>query len=239
MKENGMNRRIMSESSRAKKLSIHKLLNPTFPILRDPQNNDIYDNNKKVKECLTTIKIELSDIFRTILDNNSIDHHFIDGRLQDLLNLLKMLPKLASMDSFNHSLTSNIKNLIISLEVLVKERNFIRQFEERILNEQNNNLQGSLLEHKKEFTFKMLTKKDMHGNSRLRAKGQRLPKVYTTILEKWYQENIRNPYLDDRSLQILMHQCSLERNQVKNWIANRRRKDRNSKISPVISSILE
>ncbi|CCH58550.1 hypothetical protein TBLA_0A07600 [Henningerozyma blattae CBS 6284] len=57
-------------------------------------------------------------------------------------------------------------------------------------------------------------------------RGHRLPKHTLIPLEKWFLHNKSHPYLHNSDLQALTTQSSLSKTQVKNWISNRRRKER-------------
>lgn len=53
-----------------------------------------------------------------------------------------------------------------------------------------------------------------------------------------YNENIDNPYLTKDDIHFLKSETNLEDSQIKNWVSNKRRKRKETKISPELSYIL-
>ncbi|ESW98388.1 Mating-type protein ALPHA2 [Ogataea parapolymorpha DL-1] len=69
-------------------------------------------------------------------------------------------------------------------------------------------------------------------------RSKRFPKTAQMELENWYTENEDNPYLSKRDLQQLVHKTGLCAPQVRNWVSNRRRKERTLTISKELSDLL-
>nr|AZQ56630.1 MAT homeobox alpha 2 protein [Suhomyces choctaworum] len=61
----------------------------------------------------------------------------------------------------------------------------------------------------------------------------------TRILDDWYDANYEHPYLNACSTEYLHQQTRLSHTQVKNWVSNKRRKEKNSKISKELESFLK
>nr|Q874N1.1 RecName: Full=Mating-type protein ALPHA2 [Nakaseomyces delphensis]AAO25604.1 ALPHA2 [Nakaseomyces delphensis] len=57
-------------------------------------------------------------------------------------------------------------------------------------------------------------------------RGHRFTKENVHTLEAWYSNHIDNPYLDPKSLQSLAQKTNLSKIQIKNWVSNRRRKQK-------------
>lgn len=57
-------------------------------------------------------------------------------------------------------------------------------------------------------------------------RGHRFPKGKVIKLERWFNENSSKPYLDKQTLEFLIDETKLSSSQVKNWVSNRRRKER-------------
>nr|Q707Y8.1 RecName: Full=Mating-type protein ALPHA2; AltName: Full=MATalpha2 transcription factor [Ogataea angusta]CAE84417.1 MATalpha2 transcription factor [Ogataea angusta] len=73
---------------------------------------------------------------------------------------------------------------------------------------------------------------------RIEKRSKRFPKTAQMELENWYTENEDNPYLSKRDLQQLVHKTGLCAPQVRNWVSNRRRKERTLTISKELSDLL-
>lgn len=56
--------------------------------------------------------------------------------------------------------------------------------------------------------------------------GHRLPKESIYTLEQWFIKNKKKPYLNRSTLNALIMETRLSPSQVKNWISNRRRRER-------------
>lgn len=71
-----------------------------------------------------------------------------------------------------------------------------------------------------------------------RHRGHRLPSEKVEKLELWFNQNISKPYLNQRALRTLVHETSLSPIQIKNWLSNRRRKEKSAGIADTISDLL-
>lgn len=70
------------------------------------------------------------------------------------------------------------------------------------------------------------------------CRGRRLEKPQINMLEKWFTNNIEKPYLNKKSLQLLTKETGLSNIQIKNWVSNRRRKEKVVTISPPLLDLL-
>lgn len=81
---------------------------------------------------------------------------------------------------------------------------------------------------KRNIAFNVLTQDMMtsHTRSTKPYRGNRLPKTTVRTLEDWFNRNFDCPYLKRSSLRTLIRQTNLSALQIKNWVSNRRRKER-------------
>lgn len=122
------------------------------------------------------------------------------------------------------------------LEELVKiDRNKGRLSHSKTLFAEQNSKVGG-----KNTAFNFVTQDMVKKNEReLKSyRGHRLPKEKVSRLELWFIKNITNPYLDKKSLRNLGLETGLSSIQVKNWISNRRRKEKSQSVSVSISELL-
>lgn len=77
--------------------------------------------------------------------------------------------------------------------------------------------------------------KTKDGSSR---NGKRLPKETIAVLNEWFNDNIENPYVQKEDISYLKAKTNLQASQIKNWVSNKRRKRKGSKVSPSIVEIL-
>ncbi|KTB00736.1 Mating-type-like protein ALPHA2, silenced copy at MTL3, partial [Nakaseomyces glabratus] len=95
-------------------------------------------------------------------------------------------------------------------------------------------LLSKLREH--EIVFNVVTKdhllkKGVPNHYAASYRGHRFTRENVQILETWYRNHIDNPYLDHNSQQYLAQKTNLSKIQIKNWVANRRRKQKSIYIS--------
>ena len=102
-----------------------------------------------------------------------------------------------------------------------------------------NHVSGKI-EEKKDIVFDLTTpetiKRTKLGKKSYR--GHRRQKEKVLKLENWFISHIDNPYLDKMNLELLSRETSLSRIQIKNWISNRRRKEKSSIISVALQDLL-
>ena len=48
------------------------------------------------------------------------------------------------------------------------------------------------------------------------------------VLERWYQQNLNDPYLNKQDLEMLNNCCGLDEKQIRKWLSNRRHRDKNT-----------
>lgn len=95
--------------------------------------------------------------------------------------------------------------------------------------------------HQKEsMKFNLITKQMVKNNVRESTpiRGHRFGKEKVEKLEEWYRKHYQKPYLDKKSIEMLEKSTGLSRVQLRNWLSNRRRKEKSEKVSGEVIKIL-
>lgn len=85
-------------------------------------------------------------------------------------------------------------------------------------------------------TQDMMNKKKTSVNS---YRGHRFSLDNVAILEKWYKDHYQKPYLTKNSLEKLAKATGLNKVQIRNWVSNKRRKEKSVQVSPIIQNLLQ
>lgn len=85
-------------------------------------------------------------------------------------------------------------------------------------------------------TQDMMNKKEVSLNS---YRGHRFSLNNVTILEQWYNDHYQKPYLTKSSLEKLSKSTGLNKVQIRNWVSNRRRKEKSVQVSSVILDLVQ
>ncbi|AMD19464.1 HCL581Cp [Eremothecium sinecaudum] len=221
------------------KIPIVSLLNPSPNESLNTRKNISASSNFTLRrsnyECdnLHKLRNELLNLHTKIRCTN-IDNQEINRTLNKVLHGLKTLSTETKYSTPDRVVIQNISQLTAIIVKLVKKRENFIHYEKGIidLKETSNDKCGII--------FNVVTKDMMEngGKGVNSYKGHRLPKQYVLILENWYRKHVENPYLNDNDIRYLMRETGFSRSQVKNWVANKRRKDKHSTISPELSDLL-
>lgn len=94
---------------------------------------------------------------------------------------------------------------------------------------------------KKDIEFKLVTQHMMTSRTQAikTCRGHRLPKETVHILEEWFTKNIDCPYLKESTLKALLARTNLSILQIKNWVSNRRRKEKFLTSSSAVSKSMK
>lgn len=85
-------------------------------------------------------------------------------------------------------------------------------------------------------TQDMMNTKEIKQNS---CRGHRFSKKNVDILEEWYNKHRNKPYLDKRWSNQLQSQTQLSKTQIKNWVSNKRRKEKMVQVSSEILQLIK
>lgn len=210
------------------KISIEQLLNPIhqeFP----------HEKLKEINDKLLTLCSKLP------AENEKLeeDRSELEKILPSLNTLLKEKPssKDQKMIQKIHQLFSVFSALLNEVSELRSKKNklFPSKQMSRLSNETTLGDKG-----KNRTVFNVVTQDTLEytKNSRKTYRGHRLPKYVTNSLESWFKRNIKHPYLNNSSIKQLITETKLSGPQIKNWVSNRRRKEKSLTVSFDVSELV-
>lgn len=211
------------------KISIVSLLNP------QPSDSD---NTGKIKffnqdeESLLKMRNDLLKLQKK-LSYADIKNDDADNILNKVLHGLKSLRTNKKYSKSDCGIIQNISQLSAIIVKLVNGKKNLVHFCKEISEDKNPDDGSGII-------FNVVTQDMMESgrNDINSLKGHRLPKQHVQILKNWYKKHSENPYLNDNHIRNLMKETGFTRSQIKNWVANKRRKNKNTTISPEISDLL-
>ncbi|EDO18935.1 HML mating-type cassette alpha2 protein [Vanderwaltozyma polyspora DSM 70294] len=214
------------------KIPINILLNPS--------------HQENLKDKLQQINDKLTSLCSKIPGNTSGLEQEDHLELQRILLFLTTVVKNEKLDNDEIMLVRTTYQLSTTLSIMVKSlrmanENYESQTSKENSEEELTSPSSSDSNDRNEFVFNIVTQ-DMMNKKKMNIKsyrGHRLPKQNVKLLERWYIQNVENPYLDDKSISELMKITSLSKVQIKNWVSNRRRKEKSITISPEVSRLLQ
>lgn len=169
--------------------------------------------------------------------------------LQNILLFLTTVVKNEKLEQDEIMLVRTTYQLSMSLSLLVKEMKIILNSRESSIDKYSSeddigsspSSSSTDVSDRSEIVFNVVTQDMMNKNKKNNKsyRGHRLPKQNVRFLERWYVQNFDNPYLDEKSIEYLIIKTGLSKIQVKNWVSNRRRKEKSITISPEISQLLK
>lgn len=207
-------------------------------LLLNPVNQEIpQENLRNIKKRLLTLCSELP---------SNTDHlEKSKAELKKILSHLDSLTKGYISTNEDKKLINTTYQLSSILSVILREVTDLNSERSLILHSKSryNVSTATALEKKskEDFVFNVVTQ-DMLTNKRSsnrNYRGHRLPKHKTHALECWFNKNINHPYLKNSSLKELITETKLSGPQIKNWVSNRRRKEKSLTISFEVSDVLK
>ncbi|AEY98439.1 FAFR750C-Xp [Eremothecium gossypii FDAG1] len=226
------------------RIPIISLLNPSpndVHSIRQPlMAGSSYGLKKDAYEAETLLKMrnELLKLHTTICCTNTGNKE-VNDILNQVLQGLKTLSSDQVFSKPDRVVIQNISQLTTIIVRLVNKKEDLINLQKELAGSKE--LSDATSKDKCGIIFNVVTQ-DMMENGRKGGcssyKGHRLPKQHVQVLEAWYKNNIENPYLNDTDIRYLMRETGFSRSQVKNWVANKRRKDKHSTISPELSDLL-
>ncbi|EER30850.1 hypothetical protein CTRG_05302 [Candida tropicalis MYA-3404] len=153
------------------------------------------------------------------------------------------------------------KTLSIEDKEIIRDINIYTKVLRDILSErirvQRNSMNTLRIVIKTETKEEELKKEENLESDPSKSKNKRLSKNQLEILEGWFQKNKKHPYSQKDQTDLLMKSTNLSKSQVQNWyvlhfafevrdkntntlfrISNRRRKEKNAKVSPELAQLL-
>ncbi|ODV95198.1 hypothetical protein PACTADRAFT_80619 [Pachysolen tannophilus NRRL Y-2460] len=210
------------------------------------QNQKLLKDNEELYNSLNFINISLHNALRRYFASGIFDYARMNSEAQraskEILRLLKWKSQLGENEQ---KMLSKINRSAKAIVLLIKEKeslhNETNRFKKSYFEKLHQNSIQSEPSTKQEMVFNVITQNMINefGSDKIPNKGRRLPKSLVQILETWYEENIESPYLSEETLTLLVERTGLTKNQVRNWISNKRRKEKVVNISEELSYLLK
>lgn len=211
------------------KIPIEKLLNPVHQEFPHKTLKDINDKlmslcsklpaeNEKFEEE----KAELEKILPTL------DTLIRDGGTSK--EEQKTIHKMYQLCSVLSVLLTEVTELRSKRNQYFKARKISRLSSEAVLGSKG----------KEGMVFNVVTQDTLNSTRRSNKtyRGHRLPKYVINSLESWFKRNIEHPYLNNNSIRELTTETKLSGLQIRNWVSNRRRKEKSLTVSFEVSELI-
>ncbi|KAG0669471.1 homeodomain mating type protein alpha2 [Kluyveromyces marxianus] len=219
------------------KIPVQSLLNPESPREHFYKTYEIEHKQSQVDRKIQNLLTEFKRVFQLVLLSREV---FIQPNYVEIYEFVKTIRQTLIYESgggeFNTIISRNIFNSVLCLLIVLQEKQKISLLENNILSKVE-----SFKERRSENTntveFRILSSEHLNPTLNKVGKKNRFPKKSIKLLENWYECNRNSPYLTSNHLDYLECNTGLNKTQIKNWVANRRRKDKNSRVSLDIKNI--
>nr|AZQ56648.1 MAT homeobox alpha 2 protein [Suhomyces anneliseae]AZQ56654.1 MAT homeobox alpha 2 protein [Suhomyces anneliseae] len=171
-------------------------------------------------ESLRLIELHLKMHITTICTFPVFDAEIMNSEIEAhasfIQSYLERIPYLSNEDS---ELIKSISNLIKVLRLMVRER---------------------LDLHSKLFKLSEGTDLGLSVDSSfsISARPNKFSKEQIQKLEEWYESSLEHPYLNSSSTEYLHSSTGLTKMQIKNWVSNKRRKEKSNQVSKELEPFL-
>lgn len=193
-------------------------------LIKDLLNSsDSFEFKREVKN----INSKLLKLCSQLPESNIVNNKDIYFELQNIITSLKMIMKKRNINSEEKTLVTITFQLASTITSLIQSVSSIKR-----------KVKPELTANTKPFSI--VTQNMMNNNRHSSASytGHRFSKTNVEILELWFKEHQDRPYLDKRSTASLEKQTLLSKVQIKNWVSNRRRKQKTRKVSNEILDLV-
>lgn len=210
------------------------------------------------EKCSISSLLTESNITNRTLSTQEIKEN-LDKTKESLLHLLDILQSTTEfdMECFNYEVSislSSFQNLKQTKGILFKD--FGESFSEvamiakdvLLLLQERKKLQDQINEFrshfdenpKKRLVFNVITQRMMRESSNgcIPHRRRRLERGKVGVLQTWYNKHFEKPYLNEETLNSLVDLTGLTKVQIRNWISNKRRKEKNVLVSDELSALL-
>ncbi|KAG0654006.1 homeodomain mating type protein alpha2 [Maudiozyma exigua] len=205
------------------KIPIQHLLNPT-------------SNKRFYKSDLKQINTELMYICSSLPEGIFQNIKDVKIHLHDIVTKLGIIKSQGKLDNEERYLIK------ISFQLATIVANFLRSVEEEKKPNKDSRKKKKQGKSSKEeqvvfnvVTQNMMNMDNVKHNS---FRGHRFSKQNVDVLEEWYGIHKHKPYLDKKSIERLQSQTQLSRTQIKNWVSNKRRKEKTVQVSSEILQLI-
>lgn len=196
-------------------------------LIKDLLNNQ---NMKKDKNRITKINDILFEICSCLPNYGSnIPEDLLSSFDDIIVNLCGI-----KNDCKDINKIEGIKDLRITFQICCIMEQIIQHFPKE-------DLKGQLTKDTDTVIFNVMTQ-DMMNKKKTSLnsyRGHRFSSDNVTILEQWYDAHYQKPYLTKSSLEKLSKSTGLNKVQIRNWVSNRRRKEKSVQVSSVILDLVQ
>lgn len=205
------------------KIPIQHLLNPT-------------SNKRLYKSDLKQINTELMYICSSLPEGIFQNIKDVKIHLHDIVTKLGIIKGQGKLDNEERYLIK------ISFQLATIVANFLKSVEEEkkpSKDSKKKKKQGKSSKEE-EVVFNVVTQNMMNMDNvkQNSFRGHRFSKQNVDVLEEWYSIHKHKPYLDKKSIERLQSQTQLSRTQIKNWVSNKRRKEKTVQVSSEILQLI-
>lgn len=205
------------------KIPIQHLLNPT-------------SNKRFYKSDLKQINTELMYICSSLPEGIFQNIKDVKIHLHDIVTKLGIIKGQGKLDNEERYLIK------ISFQLATIVANFLKSVEEEkkpSKDSKKKKKQGKSSKEE-EVVFNVVTQNMMNMDNvkQNSFRGHRFSKQNVDVLEEWYSIHKHKPYLDKKSIERLQSQTQLSRTQIKNWVSNKRRKEKTVQVSSEILQLI-
>ena len=205
------------------KIPIQDLLNPTSSMRY--YKSDLKQINTELMYICSSLP---EGIFQNIKD--------VKIHLHEIITKLGIIKSEGKLDNEERYLIK------ISFQLATIVANFLKGInEEKKLNKVSKKKKQGKSSKEEEVVFNVVTQNMMNMDNvkQNSFRGHRFSKQNVEVLEEWYGIHKHKPYLDKKSIERLQCQTQLSRTQIKNWVSNKRRKEKTVQVSSEILQLIK
>lgn len=204
------------------KIPIQDLLNPT-------------SNMRHYKSDLKQINTELMCICSSLPEGIFQNIKDVKIHLHDIISKLGIIKSEGKLDNEEKYLIK------ISFQLATIVANFLKSInKEKKSNKDSKKRKKGKPSKEEEVVFNVVTQNMMNMDNvkQNSFRGHRFSKNNVKVLEEWYSVHKHKPYLDKKSVERLQSETQLSRTQIKNWVSNKRRKEKTVQVSSEILQLI-
>lgn len=206
------------------KIPIKDLLNPSS------KNRYFKNELKLINSKLITICSKLPN---SILESEKKVRIELDNIIMKL-KLIKLEGRLDKEERYLIKMSYQLATVVANFLNGIKDStifNTLRKSDNKLITSNNDS----------DVVFNVVTQKMMNTDNikQNSYRGHRFSKQSLEVLEEWYHIHRNKPYLDKNSTEFLLKETRLSRTQIKNWVSNKRRKEKTVQVSPEILQLIK
>lgn len=190
-------------------------------------------NDHKEKNEITKINDELFQLCAVL-------PHYASSLPKELVeSFASVLAKLLNLKSGSSNEEDSTTGITTAYQISTIMEEILKHFPNKVNDPKKEEKEASI--NGKSVIFNIMTTDMMNKNktSLQSYRGHRFSDDNIIMLEQWYSEHYQKPYLTKSSLEKLSKITGLSKIQIRNWVSNRRRKEKTVHISPAILTLVQ